>query len=145
MKISCAGAIAGGEVGRERQPAFAAVPLHEFEQARLVDRQLARVERLDLRRVVVDADDVVAALGEAGRRDEADVPGADDRDFHSCHLFLGNLWTYHADAPAGSNAIAKPAKPPECPPLTVERANSSSPLSWSTAFRRPNVHGLCSG
>ena len=45
----------------------------ERGQARFVDRQLARLERRDLAGVLVDADDVVAALGEASARDEADV------------------------------------------------------------------------
>ncbi len=30
-----------GQIGGEREPAVADVPLHQFEQARLVDRQLA--------------------------------------------------------------------------------------------------------
>ena len=40
------------------------------------------VQRVDLRLVDVDADHVVAAVGEAGARDEADVAGSDDRDSH---------------------------------------------------------------
>ena len=41
MKISWAGCDARGQVGREVQPALAAIALHQFQQARLVDRQLA--------------------------------------------------------------------------------------------------------
>src|SRR6201999_2085172 len=41
---------------------------------------LAALEPLDLVDVDVDAPDVVAELGESGRRDEADVAGADDAD-----------------------------------------------------------------
>ena len=54
----------------------------QLGQARLVDRDLALLQALDLRLVDVDADDVVAALGEAGAGDQADVSGADDGDFH---------------------------------------------------------------
>ena len=66
MKMSRAAADRRGEVGGEGQPPVALVALHEFQQARLVDRQAVVVERRDLRGVVVDADDVVAALGETG-------------------------------------------------------------------------------
>ena len=52
----------------------------ELLQARLPDRDPALLEALDLRRVDVDAADVVAQLGEAGGGDQADVAGADDAD-----------------------------------------------------------------
>ena len=52
----------------------------ELGQAGLVDRDLAALEALDLVGVDVDAPDLVAELGEAGRGDEADVAGADDAD-----------------------------------------------------------------
>ena len=41
---------ARGQVGGEVQPALAAVALHQFQQARLVDRQLAALEHVDLAR-----------------------------------------------------------------------------------------------
>ena len=61
-------------------------------QARLVDRQAARFQHGDLPLVLVDAGHVVAALGEAGARDQADVARADERDLHlsySCIAFVG--------------------------------------------------------
>ena len=51
-------------------------------EARLVDRDLAAVEPVDLGLVDVDAGHVVAAVGEAGAGDQADVAGANDCDFH---------------------------------------------------------------
>ena len=37
----------------------------------------------DLGRVLVDADDVVAVLGEAGAGDQPDIAGPDNRDLHA--------------------------------------------------------------
>ena len=42
------------------------------------------VQPLDLLRVDVDADDVIAGIGEAGAGDEADVAGAENGDAHLC-------------------------------------------------------------
>ena len=60
MKTTSDARTALGQVGRERQPLLRAVPPHQLFEARLVDGDLAPVERPDLRRVLVDADDVVA-------------------------------------------------------------------------------------
>ncbi len=51
-------------------------------EARLVDRHLAALKRRDLGGVLVDADDVMAEIGKAGPRNEADVAGADHCDAH---------------------------------------------------------------
>ena len=64
------------------QPAGLAVAPHDRLQARLEDRDLARVELLDLVLVEVEAEHVVARVGEAGAGDQADVAGADDGDVH---------------------------------------------------------------
>jgi hypothetical protein len=70
------------EVGREPEPARGDVaPDHRF-QPRLVDRYAAVVQDRDLARVDVDAQYVVADLGEARAGDETDVPGADHGDLH---------------------------------------------------------------
>ena len=65
-------------VGREVQPL--GVLLHQLGQAGLVDRHLAARERLDLLGHDVARPDLVAELGEAGGRDEADPAHADDAD-----------------------------------------------------------------
>ena len=56
--------------------------LDHFGQARLVDRNFALVEEVDLLLDDVDASDLVAAVGETGAGDKADVTGADDCDLH---------------------------------------------------------------
>ena len=65
-------------VVREREPL--GVPLEQVVETGLVDRHLAAAERLDAVREDVAHDDVVAELGKAGARDEADVARAEDRD-----------------------------------------------------------------
>ena len=54
----------------------------QFVEARLVDRHLAALQRLDLGRVLIDADDVVAEIGKAGARNEADIARADHCNAH---------------------------------------------------------------
>src|SRR5947209_2360879 len=74
-----------GQLGREMQAL--AVSLHAFGQPRLVNRDLAPLEPLDLLGVDVDAPHLAAQLGKAGGRDEPDVPRADDRNRFAlrCH------------------------------------------------------------
>ena len=67
--------VVGGREGEPRR-----VVVDELVEAGLVDRHLARLEALDLRRVDVHAHDVMAEVREADRRDEPDVAGADDAD-----------------------------------------------------------------
>ena len=67
-----------GQVGREVQAL--AVARDELLEPRLVDRDLAAAQALDLLGVDVDAPDLAAQLGEAGGRHQADVAGADDAD-----------------------------------------------------------------
>jgi hypothetical protein len=69
-----------GQVGRERQPLLAAIPLHQLQETRLVDRQPAFLKSPNLGGVLVDADDFVAGLRETGPRDQPDISGADDCD-----------------------------------------------------------------
>src|SRR5205085_6149197 len=73
-------------VGGELQPAGRVVGLDHRLQARLVDRNDAVVEAFDLRRVDVDAHDVMADLRQAGAGDEADIAGAEDGDAHERSL-----------------------------------------------------------
>ncbi len=73
---------AGDEIGGEAQPAAFDVAGDEPVEAGLEDRHDALLERLDLARVLVDADDVVAEIGKAGAGDQPDIAGPDDRDTH---------------------------------------------------------------
>jgi hypothetical protein len=70
----------GREVGREEQPLLAHVAREHLLEPRLVDRDLARQQRVDLARVVVDAVDGVAVLRQANAHHQADIPRPDDAD-----------------------------------------------------------------
>ena len=71
------------DVGGEVQPARGHVARHHLVEAGLVDRQPAALQGGDLVRVDVQAQHVVAHVGEAGAGNQPDVARADDGDFHS--------------------------------------------------------------
>jgi hypothetical protein len=75
------------DVRRELQATGSDVAAHDLQQARLVDGDLAVVEDADLLGVHVQADHMVAHLGQTGAGDQADVAGADGGDFHSLSFF----------------------------------------------------------
>jgi len=64
----------------EREPPGPQTLFDEVIQAVFDDGDLAATERGDLVRIDVCAHDVVAEMGEARPRREADVPRPDDRD-----------------------------------------------------------------
>ncbi len=70
-------------VGREMQPPRRDVARDHRGEARLVNRHAALLEHVDLARVDVEAQHVVADLGETGPGDEADVTRADHRHLHA--------------------------------------------------------------
>ena len=82
MNTASALLTACGQVGGEGQAALAHVLGDELGQARLEDRDLAPVERLDLGRVLVDAAHVVAEIRKAGAGDQAHIARSDHRDTH---------------------------------------------------------------
>ncbi len=71
------------DVGGEVQPPGGDVARDHRLEAGLVDRHAALIQDLDLARVDVEAQHVVADLGETGAGDEPDVAGPDHRDFHA--------------------------------------------------------------
>ena len=62
-----------GEFGAEAQAARLHVVEHELVEAGLVDRHLALEQAGDLALLLVDADDVMAELGEAGAGHQSDI------------------------------------------------------------------------
>lgn len=72
-----------GQIRREMEAALRAGPLEVLLQVRLVNGQFPRGELSDFFLVDVHTGHVVAHLCEAGARDEPDVAGADDRNFHT--------------------------------------------------------------
>ena len=72
------------QAGGELEPAVTRVPVDQLGQAGLVDRDLTRLEHLDLGGDLIDADHVVAAFGQAGAGHQAYIPRSDDGNFHGC-------------------------------------------------------------
>ena len=70
------------DVGSEAQATGGDVALDDVIESGLVDRDTARFEQVYLARVDVDAQHVVADLGEAGAADQSDIAGADNGNFH---------------------------------------------------------------
>src|SRR5207247_10331614 len=68
------------EVGGEMQPPGRAVALDHLEQARLVDRDSARLERADLRCVDIEAKHLVSDFRDTSAGNKADVARAADGD-----------------------------------------------------------------
>ena len=101
--MNCSVAVGDGGVGVGREPEAArrGVALDQRLEPGLVDRDAARVQRRDLRRVDVEAQHVVADLREAGAGDEPDVAGADDGDLHAAARSEALI---AASAPSGSGA-----------------------------------------
>ncbi len=72
------------DIGREAQAPCRAVARDDVQQPRFVNRHPAVVQDVDLALIDVETEDVVTDLREAGARDETDIAGADDGDFHRC-------------------------------------------------------------
>ena len=85
----CVGALdALGKAGGEGQAPGGDIRSDEFGKAGLVDRHYAIVQAIDLRLVLVDADHVVAEIGETGARHQADIARTHHCDLHE---FLSRL------------------------------------------------------
>ena len=68
---------------RERQPALTRVGRDELVQPRLENRYLAPPKTIDLPRVRVDADHVMAKIRETRPRNQPNITRADHRDLHN--------------------------------------------------------------
>ena len=62
----------------ETQPTRRDVTVNNLFKPRFINWDLAGLELFDLLRVVVDANDIMADIGEAGARHQANVTGTDD-------------------------------------------------------------------
>src|SRR5262249_28095896 len=96
------------QVRGEAQPAFALVALHQFEQPRLVDRQPSILQHFDLVSVLVDTDDIVAALRKTGGSDQADVASTDDGDVYVPISFLTEYWEVSSGCIVGGDGRVSP-------------------------------------
>src|SRR4029077_16339920 len=70
------------EVGGEGQPAGLAVDRDHVVQARLIDGDASGEQGLDLARILVDANHLMAELRQTGAGYQAHIPRADDGDTH---------------------------------------------------------------
>ena len=75
-------------IGGEAQRLARAIGGNDILQARLVDRNLACVQTLDLVRVDIDTDHIVADIRNAGTGDETDVSGSKNTDPHQGILLI---------------------------------------------------------
>ena len=71
-----------GQARGERQPPLPHVRCHELLEARLVDRDLAGIERVNLAGLLVDAGDLMTKICNAGPGNEADIARPDHRNSH---------------------------------------------------------------
>ena len=62
------------------------VPLHQDVQSRFMDGHDAAGQLVQLVPIQIQTHDVMADLGQTGRRDQADITGSDDRDPHVASL-----------------------------------------------------------
>ena len=104
--VPCATAAVG--VGREVQAARGDVALDHRLEPGLVDRNAAGVQHVDLARVDVEAQHVVADLGEAGAGDQADVAGPDHRDLHAAPPMRDALIAASAATGSAACVIGRP-------------------------------------
>jgi hypothetical protein len=69
-------------VGAELDAAGCGVGGNQLVQARLMDRDLPGVEHIDLARIDIQAQHGIADVSEAGSRNQANITGTDNRNFH---------------------------------------------------------------
>src|SRR5580704_4165649 len=74
------------EVGGEPEPFFFQVTEKEFFQTRFIDRDLAIRQLLDLGGIDIHTNDVIPRFCETGTRNESNISGADNSDFHNVYL-----------------------------------------------------------
>ena len=82
----------GTQIGRGAQLPSRMLLQQRFEPV-LVNRRIAGVDAIDLARVDVHTDALMADLGEAHARDQAHIAGADDGDAHQASS-ASWLWWY---------------------------------------------------
>ena len=72
----------GCKLGCEMQPAGAHVFLDERVEPRLVNRDLAGFQLLDLAGILLDASNIPAEIGETGGGNQADISGPNHANIH---------------------------------------------------------------
>ncbi|MDF9864737.1 hypothetical protein M2437_003719 [Methylorubrum pseudosasae] len=141
----------GLEVGGEGEAFGPHILGDESVEAGLVDRHAALVEGGDFAGIFVDADDLVAEIGEAGARHEADIARANHRDAHRWSVSLQwrtlILKNCRGDRPPRGSAYfpmqaIRSAWPARAHPGEGEVPKGCDPFS-GTRIERRAVQGLC--
>jgi hypothetical protein len=70
------------DIGCEFETTGLAIPLNEILEPRFVDRDLTRIQAIDLRLIDIHAQNVVTHFGHARAGDQAHVAGAKNRQSH---------------------------------------------------------------
>ncbi len=128
------------DVRGEREPARLDVAADHRLEAGLVDGDPALLQDVDLARIHVEAQDVVAHFREAGAGDQADVARADHRDLHERDAFVS--WSRMlASAAAGSGAavIGRPITSQSAPSRTARLRRRDARLVLGCAARGPDA------
>ena len=94
------------DIGREVKPAGGDIAADHLEQPGLMDRDVAAHEDTDLFGIHIDADNVIANLGQTGATDQTDITGSNNGDLH------GYVKEIKGKRLASLGARLKP-KPPE--------------------------------
>ncbi|KAG1308755.1 hypothetical protein G6F63_016458 [Rhizopus arrhizus] len=102
----------GRGIGGERQPRRGMVGLHHRLQARLIDRDDAPVEAIDLGLVDVDADHLMTNVGQAGAGHQPYITGTENRN---AHVRAGSVVAY-GRTPSSSTSNVRVAFGPIGPP-----------------------------
>ena len=85
MNIACAPRPAAFRLVVNGEPPRGLVRQDQFAQARLVDRNATFAQARDFALVELDADHLVAEIGETGSRYKPDVAGPDHHDAHQAN------------------------------------------------------------
>jgi len=81
----------GRHISGEVQAPSLCIALYQFFQPGLMDGDAPLIEHFDLIGVDVDAQHMVADLSEASTRNETNISGAENSDFHGGSLAVGEL------------------------------------------------------
>ena len=126
-----------GKVGGEREAAGLDVAGDQRIETRLVDRHHAGVQPVDLRLVLVDADDIVTEIGETRPRNQAHIARAYHRNLHA-NLVRSNSVRPLKPSGVKSNPVARP--------VTARESCGTIPRSAGRLLRSGSrAHSRCRG
>jgi len=105
------------KIGREGKPSRKSVAINENIETRFVDGNLAPVEGLDLRSVLVDAGDCMAEIGKARPRHQSYIAGPNHRHVHTSPRSCWFVLLSRSYRPSRINC--SPELSPACNPIRM--------------------------